>query len=352
VSTVKPLTFSIVLWLIFSASFLLANNRRNTSNAYSKIELAYDTNVFEQRRGSTTDPNIQVWGGYAFTLQPRKGRFHLDYTGNLTLYRSCYTDDKLYQALQTIGLWQLSQRWSLRPEFGLVWKYWLADQTGYNNLSATLALQYQSPRLVLIFGSVNGRYDYPIRPNFDHYLTGLSVHLLRPIGPSWSASLKTQSHQIRYRHRSIFQPVDLQTSPTIRQHDILWHFDGGIDYRRDYIFGLHLLFISSRSNSLFSAYYSGVARIQFAGCLGRIMIHAIGQAQMKHYREDLRSHLIYTDNPDPEQNTQNQVFLGWEYPLNRELSLTGKLISIYNETRLSGLYYTKNWISCGLQYDF
>ena len=107
----------------------------------------------------------------------------------------------------------------------------------------------------------------------------------------------------------------------------------------------------TKSNSYYSSFRGVSLRLYATRQISNTIIQAIADIQVKKYTDEPVDSLIYF-NPDPEQNVQNQIFFGWERPIFGKLSLTGKIAFMRNETKYSGIYYDKWFVSAGIQYRF
>jgi hypothetical protein len=123
----------------------------------------------------------------------------------------------------------------------------------------------------------------------------------------------------------------------------------GFERRRRALHGLRLRLVEVTSNNQFSEYLGASLNYYLSGKIGPCYYQIVADVFLKKYRADLRQYFLYY-NPDPEQNVQNQLLFGWEWPFWKNLALTGRAAFMRNETHYCGLYYDKWFGSLGLIY--
>ena len=72
---------------------------------------------------------------------------------------------------------------------------------------------------------------------------------------------------------------------------------------------------------------------------------------LKKYKNIINTNQFNLIYPDPEANTNNQIYLGFDRELTRKMSITGKAIFFASEYKYQADFYEKFLIGVGLKYE-
>ena len=344
-----PFWILFLLWNICSSAF--AQTKLHPYSFFLKTEAGYETNILESYLTSKDDNTLYIWGGFRYDHYSRKNRFHLNLLSNISLYSDYSSENKNSNNITLFYRRNFSQILSLETDINLFHKSWynIADYHYFNGCgSALLGMQFQ--RMSVRVGPQLRRNRYRINPNYDSDVSGFVLKASYPVRPAFSLHVDTQYDFIDYAQRSVFQRAEFGDSSKM-QDDRIFLLNAGVEYHKDLIAGVAFQLIRLSSNSFLSEYWGYSLQAYATKRWHQTILQLAVQLFLKDYSKELIAHLV-DYYPDPEQNIQNQILFGWERPLRKGLSATGKAAMMRNESRYSGVYYDKWYISAGIQYRF
>jgi hypothetical protein len=324
---------------------------KETTSIYLKPELTRESNIFEHNTNSTDAYGQILWGGINYIKRDNANLLTIDLTGNYSSYFENSEENKFITTAHYQATQYYSSRFFFCSESNLYLKWWQNTLNGYINWDIDGRLGYRNPKMNVQTGVYYRIDNYRYYDWLDARYYGLFNDLNYITGTHSNFVARINYTFIKYPlSNEISNPVYNNIDNIIHQNHTFSLQIGG-EYRKQLIAGLFIKFLYVDSNYYFGSYFSASLQFYATYELLSTFLQIIAQLQLKQYVDDPSDELIYY-NPDPEKNIQNQLFIGWEKPLIGNLSLTGKVVLMRNETRFIGLYYSKWLITCGLQYRF
>lgn len=340
------LLFPIIL--ILSIADALAADKQ--LSGYLKTEVGIETNILESKPASRNSILAPLLGSINYRLSTRRLTLSANSTGGLIAY-DFRAENKASLGMIVRANYNFHRRFFINSTFNTFQKWWLRENYNYNNSEWHIGLGMNFKNITPVLNLILLKNIYPQINNLDNYQIGALAEIQYRLNPNLTLCSHTGYIAIEYPSRRIFAASSTQPDSLPLQNDRLTFFQIGIESRRRNLSGLRLKILNCTSNNEFSEYSGASLNYYLSGKIGRGYYQVIADILLKKYRSDLGQYYLYY-NPDPEQNIQNQLLLGWEWPLWKHLALTGRMAVMRNETCYSGLYYNKWFFSGGLLYRF
>ncbi len=334
--------------LLFCTGLLFARTKSGSS-FYIKNEIITESNIFEDSSNTQSIGN-QLWFGLSHNYRSKQQNLRLNLVSNLSNYTKHSAESKAVNMLTIQHDYNLFNAFSLRSTIDIFNKQWYQASNGYTSSRINSGINYSIKKTSTLIG---GEYQYNRFPSFDYFTSdyrGLFFHLNHRYSDRDLFSIKTTWHSIRYSDRLITFSGNPDSTDSQYQKDELFTLQIGTEIHRKNIYGGCLRYMINTSNNPNASYHAASFRLFSSQKILGIYTQIIIELQLKEYSENPDRLQIFT-NPDPEQNIQNQLLLGWDKPLNSHFSLQGKLAYFKNETIYSNLFYNKWFASIGIQYN-
>lgn len=329
-------------------SLPLTSRTTSDSSFYIKNEYLIESNIFEDSTEAQA-LGSQLWFGLSHNYLANRQTLSLKMVSNLAYYNQHPVENKSVNMLTVQHHYSIYKKLAFQTALDFYNKQWYRNNHGYTSSRCHSGLSYAGKKSTLFIG---GEYQYHRFPQFKSFTSdysGLVVQFQHAAPSSRIITLKTSSHIARYATRSIAYTAGTDSVNLPLQKDRLTTYQIGIEKRKNPIIGLRLRYILNHSNSPGSSFQARACRFFASQKIMGIYTHLIVDLQLKKYTENLDQVVILT-NPDPEQNIQNQILLGWDKPLNKHFSIQGKIAYIHNETVYSRIFYDKCFAALGLMY--
>ncbi|HPC35821.1 MAG TPA: hypothetical protein P5268_02830 [Candidatus Marinimicrobia bacterium] len=341
----RNLTLILFIVVLLLSGLLHADQKLS---GYCKTEAGMETNILESDSTSRNSFTTPVLANLHFYLNKRQLSFNVNTTGGLLAY-DYRPENKATFNISARANYTISRKFFLASTVSSFQKWWLEQDYAYHNsdwlIGGGLSFNRWNPSLYLVLSQNSFRH----RNSLDNHQIGGLGEISEQINPSLTFSAQSGYFQIDYPRRPLFSIGNSVLDTTARQKDQLLFGQIGLERRRQALSGVRLKFINVISNNDFSEYYGIGLNYYLSGKIGRGYFQVIADVLLKKYRADLSQYFLYY-NPDPEQNIQNQLLVGWEWPFWKNLALTGRAAVMRNETHYSGIYYNKWFVSGGLIY--
>ena len=318
---------------------------------FIKTELAQESNIFEESNNDVLDNNGQFWSSFNIKKSKGKNLFSVEWLGNLAVYAKNKNESKVSSTINLRYHYKFSPSLTFSSYINLFNKRWEREKSGYSNYSGVGIIGYNIGSLTSTVGLCYGKMSYPSFNKFNFTQNGIILEFLRRFKSRSSLNLKMSYIDVNYPYREVFHEESENESDIPLQRDRILSVQIGGEYKKRMIAGGNCNIFYTKSNSCYSSFRGVSLRFYATRQIFNTIIQAIADIQVKKYTDEPTDSLIYF-NPDPEQNLQNQLFIGWEKPVIGALSVTGKIAFMRNETRYSGIYYDKWFFSAGIQYRF
>ncbi|MFA4837933.1 MAG: hypothetical protein WC703_00475 [Candidatus Neomarinimicrobiota bacterium] len=322
-----------------------------TFSSYLKSEVLMENNIFESDSNRTDDNAGQFWGGILINQTNDRSSRRISLIGNYSAYFQNPEENKLI----TTGNWQyylaLSPKLFFKSQANLLTKWWQNASNAYSDVDLSANIGARFGKSVAQVGAYYQNNWFRFAQRFNSTQIGVVGELQFQPAEAWTLSGKSSILKIDYPNRQVYHDPDTSSVTYNLQRDIVLFGQIGFEHRKKWIAGGSLRFSYLGSNSRYSSFANASVQIYATRKIRRLLLQMIAEFQLKRYLDDPSERAIYY-NPDPEQNVQNQIFVGWENELIGGLSLTGKFAFFRNETQYSGIYYNKWFASVGLQYRF
>jgi len=318
--------------------------------AVIKSETGFETNVFENYQNPLDAWSTQHWLRLYWQRSRPHNTLHLRSLSGFSFYPQYAAENKCSQTLAIRQLHRFSGTLSGQLKTDFFYKTWIQERDHrYFTLKAEYNFLHSARALEISWGPILHRNRYRFEKQFHSDQYGVQLSGQRHCGPHWVLLARFQYSYIDYPHRPVFQLEQYSQTPTL-QRDHLFLGKIGFEFHDHRIFGISLRLLRLTSNSSYVDYWGYALHFYGTQRFGQTIVQLIAQLYIKDYSQELLSHLI-AYYPDPEQNVQNQLLIGWERPIGQKrLSLTGKAAFMRNESRYSGIYYEKWLVTLGLQY--
>ena len=347
----RILSISVSLFgLLQGFQSLAPEDPTNPVRVTLKTETAFETNIFENYQNPTDAWNTQHWLRLQWQQSGPRDFIRIHSLSGCNCYPAQFTENKLSQSLALLQRHHFNRKFSGQLKADFFYKSWIHDNVHrYFTLKTAYNFALPIRNWEISWGPTLYLNRYHFENQFHSNQYGLQLWGHKGFGPHWVLMTELGYTSIDYPYRTVFQVEQYAQNPTL-QKDQLVQGKIGIEFHDQCIFGLSLHLLHLHSNSSYAGYFGYSLNCYGTQRFGKTVVQLIAQLYFKHYSQELLSHLI-AYFPDPEQNIQNQLLIGWERPMCRErLSLTGKAAYMRNESRYSGIYYEKWLITLGLQY--
>jgi len=316
---------------------------------YAKSECAIETNIFEQKLTDTSALSNHTWLGFSHKRQSRLQQLYINLMSNLSLYNEYQTENKAINMLVLSHNYTLSNRMTFQSDIRIFNKQWYNDNRGYTTSLFSSSIGSSHSKIKALAGFEYQYNDFQSLPIFTSDQIGLFLQFYHNSSSKKTTSARISYHTIRYSERTIYRPLSADSLNLPLQKDNTLFIQLGREFRKKAIGGIYLRYMILYSNSDFSSFQSASIRFFNTRKIAGFYVQLIAEYQFKQYSEE-NAKLFTFSNPDPEQNIQNQLLVGWERPITKNISLQGKVAYIKNETVYSNQYYNKWFVSAGLQY--
>jgi len=317
---------------------------------YIKTEVGIETNVLESDSASRNSILSPLLGSLNYRINTRRLTLSANSTGGLIAY-DYRSENKASLGIIVRSNYNFNRRFFINSTFNTFQKWWLREDYHYNNSEWRTGLGWNLKKITPLLTFIFLKNTYQQIRNLNNNQIGTSAEIQFRINPNLTISGYSGYILIEYPTRRIFSASSSQPDSLPLQKDQLVFLQIGIESRHRNLSGLRLKIMNVNSNNEFSEYSGASLNYYLSGKIGRGYYQVIADILLKKYQSDLSQYFLYY-NPDPEQNIQNQLLLGWEWPLWEHLALTGRAAVMRNETCYSGLYYNKWFFSGGLLFRF
>ena len=335
--------------ILFCCTSLLFARTNTGSTFYIKSEIIMESNIFEDS-SNTQAAGTQHWFGLSHNHLSKQQNLQLKLVSNLSHYSHHPIESKAINMLTVQHVYNLFKFFSLHSTIDIFNKQWYRDNNGYTCSRINSGINYSSKAINTLLGC---EYQYNRFPSFDSFTSdysGLFLQISHNSPDRTIISLKTSWHAIRYSDRLVPYPENSDSTDFHFQKDEMAGIQVGAEIHHKIIYGAQLRYQINTSNNPAASFHAASCRFFSSQKVLGIYTQLIIELQLKEYSEKPGQPLIFT-NPDPEQNIQNQLLLGWDKPLNPHFSLQGKLAYFKNETVYSNQFYNKWFVSIGIQYQ-
>jgi len=318
------------------------------SSFYIKSEITSESNIFEDSTNTQSFGN-QLWFGLSHNYLSKRQSLHLNFVSNLAYYAGHRAESKAVNLLTVQYNYNIAEALSFQAAAEVFNKQWYQTSSGYTSSLVSSGIEYYAGKIKIKLG---GEYLYNNFPSYSYFTSdynGLFLHIGCFYPDKIYNSIKISRHTVRYSDRLIVLTESPDSAGLPFQKDKMLTLQAGTEIRRRNIFGAYIRYTVNTSNSRTASFQAAACRLLASRKVMGIYTQLIIQFQIKKYSEDVDKFIIFS-NPDPEQNIQNQLLLGWDKPLNSHFSIQGKLAYIKNETVYSNKYYDKWFISIGILY--
>lgn len=344
----KLLRFVCTTEMLLLLSLPLISRTTSGSSFYIKNEYLIESNIFEDST-ETQALGSQLWFGLSHHYLSNRQTLSLKLVSNLAYYNQHPTENKSVNMLTIQYRYSFLHKLSFQTALDIYNKQWYQNNNGYTSNRGNSGFAYVGQKNTLFIG---GEYQYHRFPHFKYFTSdysGLFAQFQHSLSERSFLVLKSFWHSIRYADRVIAYTPGADSLNLPYQKDEMITCQIGIEKRKNPIMGLQLRYMINRSNSPGSSFQAGACRFFTSQKIMGIYTHLIVDLQLKKYTENL-DRVVILSNPDPEQNIQNQILLGWDKPLNKHFSIQGKIAYIHNETVYSRIFYDKCFAAIGLMY--
>jgi len=308
-----------------------------------------ESNIFEDSSNTSSTGN-QLWFGLSHHYLSKQQNLHLKLVSNLSHYFHHTVESKAINMLTIQHDYNLFKFFSIHSTIDIFNKQWYQANNGYTSSRINLGINYSSKAINTLLGC---EYQYNRFPSFDYFTSdysGLFLQISHNSSDRKIISLKTSWHAIRYSDRMISFLENFYSKDFRFQKDEMLSIQIGTEIHQKNIYGADVRYQINTSNDPAASFHAASCRFFSSQKVLGIYTQLIIELQLKEYSENPGQTLIFT-NPDPEQNIQNQLLLGWDKPLNPHFSLQGKLAYFKNETIYSNHFYNKWFVSIGIHYQ-
>ena len=333
--------------LLFCTSLLFSHTNAGSS-LYIKSEFITESNIFENSTNTQSAGN-QLWFGLSHNYLSKRHDLRLKLVSNLAYHTGHPIESKAVNMLTIRYNYNFFKRFSFQSTIDVFNKQWYQANIGYTSSLISSGINYSANKTKTLLG---GEYQYNRFPAFNYFTldySGLFLQISHFHSDKNILSLKTTWHSVRYSDRLITFAGYPDLTGLNLQKDELFTLQIGTEVRRKNISGAYFRYLINTSNNSTASFHAASCRLFTSRKILGVYTQLIIELQLKEYSENPDQLLIFT-NPDPEQNVQNQLLLGWDKPLNPHFSLQGKLAYIKNETIYSNQFYDKWFVSIGILY--
>jgi hypothetical protein len=334
----------IILSILLTADLRAENNL----SGYFKVEAGQESNILESDSTSQSSCTVPLITNLNYRRNMGRLSLNINSTSGLMMYNYS-RENKATLNIQTHLKYTFKRTVSFSSSASTFNKWWLQQDYAYNNSDLWIGLSFNKNRLTSTFSLGLGTNSYQSRSNLNNRQIGGVLDFTYQINPGLSLVMQNGLIKSSYFDRPVYVWHSIQFDTLSNQRDQFTFMQLGIEWRRRALCGLRLRVLNFTSNNNYAEYYGASLNYYLSGKIGKGYFQVVSDVLLKKYRADLSRYLL-DYNPDPEQNIQNQLLLGWEWPLWKHLAITGRAAVIRNETHYSGLYYNKWFFSGGLIY--
>ncbi|MCK4641641.1 MAG: hypothetical protein KAU06_09890, partial [Candidatus Marinimicrobia bacterium] len=287
-----------------------------SSSIYAKSECAVETNIFEQKLADISALSNHIWFGFSHKRQSRRQQLYINLMSNLSLYNKYQTENKAINMLVLNHNYTLRNRVTFQSDIRIFNKQWYNDNSGYTTSLFSSSIGGSHSKIKALAGFEYQYNNFPSIPIFTSDQTGLFFQFYHNSSSKKTTSARISYHVIRYSERTIYRSSSADSLNLPLQKDNMLFIQLGREFRKKALGGIYLRYMILHSNSDFSSFQSASIRFFNTRRIAGFYVQLIAEYQFKQYSEE-NAKLFTFSNPDPEQNIQNQLLVGWERPITK-----------------------------------
>ena len=320
-------------------------------SGYLKIEPTYESNVFETTDSVQADAVLPMWLGVHNQGFFNKLKYRWDFTGSLAPYYHHSGENKTSFSYHPSLQWEIMPRCMVGTELDCFGKFWYREKRGYFLSHLNVYVRYQRGNNLVGFGYSTGADRFAVRSHFNNNLSGFFIETALVPVAAVSIINTFALRKVFYPERRVASYSLIDSLIDDFQCDRMLIFHQGFEFRSGSLTGINLKIIKNSSNNSLADFTQVGLDWYHSRHYRNFYLNVLLEISIKKYSEKLK-HIDLRYNPDPEQNIQNQLALGWEYPLTSDLAVTGKCGVMRSETQYSARYYWKSLFALGVQKTF
>lgn len=303
-------------------------------------ETFHDNNIFEQicsKKVASDFFQIAISPEYNKSLFEKNIR--IKYNGNIQSYEDYSRENKYYQKIHGEIYFPLSPRACAYTKSYYSNKNWFNNNRFYSNSGTKIGYKYLLKRNRYYVEFHTGTASYNFFEEYDYRDFGLRSMIFRHINRKFSIDGQIDITFVNYLNNFIDK----------KRIDRNYYFDFGFEYRNRMIIGSDFSIKYQLSNYDFLTNYSFTISPYISSEIFDFYYQLIVRWNIKKYQNNVSSDRYDMSYPDPEENTNNQVFFGIERKIYKNLFFSGKIIYFSSEYKFQSDYYEKFLIGFGLK---
>lgn len=317
---------------------------------YVREEIGSDNNIYETSDHAQAALTNQLWLGLKYHKKFNKNIFNLRSKTNYSIFNDHSDENKVVQILRSNYIYQISSGLLLATQFNGFAKSWNRVDRGYGDfgLSESFIWNRGRTRTCLSLAGNMTKYRQYEHFNNSNYLLALRFNFQMDQDYGLYLSL---SNRAVFFPKSRYYVDSLHIYTEKERYDNSRTLKAGLEYSRGYILGVNFIYQYCNSNFNYFSNHNFTLSIYGSWKFDPILMQLIIHSRIKKYFDPpANESIVY--HPDPEQNQQNKIMLGLEYPFNNDFSLTSKFAWYHNESTFISQYYDKIVMTVGVQYNF
>ena len=307
-----------------------------------KPEIVFDSNIFENSDNVKASENKQIWLSLNRKIQSGSNLSKIFWTANYSHYHNLREENKFFTNINLFDLRPFSNSIFLSSSGNFFWKYWNNIYHGYYNVNLTENIGIKTGRFTSQVGYIYKAANFIEYDNFDNFSNGLNLSIFYNLDRHKSFHCKLLFYKSKFPRSYYDNKLRSDNTTSLKI---------GGEYKKKVIAGINLSLSLQNSNIDYFEFFNTSLHCYGSLKISKLYVQLILYYQLKKYLNNFHNgDIVY--NPDPEQNIQNQIFLGLEYPVTKAFSINSKAAFIKSETSHITQYYTKQIFVLGVQYKF
>lgn len=332
---------SLLFILLFVTTSLC--NIKQIINVSTTTSFFSDNNIYEDINSKKIDDNfIQLWLQANSTFKKNQQFLNFSIIGNTQQYFNFSDENKYFGRINFDYLKYLSRTNILSIGGFYSRKSWYQVEKFYDTSILNLAYTRKSGKYNITMNTFIGYSQYSYFSEFDNINYGIRPKLCYRMSKKLSFSLFFESRFNDFQN-SFISKKRFDKSNTV---------NFGFEYKNGMILGSNFEFVNTKSNYDFLINNSVSILPYLSAEFHDIYYQIIVKWNLKKYKNKINTDQVNLVFPDPEANTNNQIYFGFDREFTNKISITGKIIFFASEYKYQADFYEKFLVGIGLKYSF
>ena len=300
-----------------------------------------DNNIYEDiNLVKISDQFLQLWLNTKINFKKNNHILNFTLIGNTQHYFNYSNEDKLFSRINFDYVNYLNRKNIISINGFYTRKNWFQIDKFYDTSILNLAYTKKQGRISFRTNIIIGNSIFSYFSEFDNINYGIRPTLFFQKNNILSFNLFFETRFFDYQNRFINK----------KRFDKSNLVNIGFEYKNGLIFGSNFQYVLTNSNYDFLVNNSFSIMPYLSAEFKDFYYQIIVKWNLKKYKNKINTNQVNLIFPDPEANTNNQIYFGFDREVSKKLSLTGKAIFFASEYKYQADFYEKFMVGIGLKY--